>query len=243
MIGVLRGMGITLKNFLLSYVTPRKPDGLNTSGLVTLQYPEERLPEKENFRNFPFLIYDKTPDNLRCVACDICAKECPPKCIYIVREFDKDGKPLKRPAVFDIDFTVCMNCGICEEACPFDAIFMDHDFEIGGPERQQSLVMHQNQLLKSDEHFAKIRPTDHAAIEERRKKEAEKKAAAAQAAAQAQAQPKPQTPPPSQQPQQKPPSSPSPPPSPRERGEGASPDLPLPPEGGEDKGEGASSTS
>jgi len=201
MIGVLRGMGITLKNFLMSYLFPRRPDNLNTSGMVTIQYPEERLPEKERFRNFPFLLYDKTPDNLRCVACDICAKECPPKCIYIVREFDKDGKPLKRPAVFDIDFTVCMNCGICEEACPFDAIFMDHDFEIGGAERQQSLVMHRDELLKPDEHFAKIRPTDHAAIEERRKKEAEKKAAAQQAAAQ----PKPQAPPPTQ-----PPSSSSP---------------------------------
>ena len=205
MIGVLRGMGVTLKNFLASYLTPRKPDGLNTPGLVTVQYPEERLPEKERFRNFPFLIYDKTPDNLRCVACDICAKECPPKCIYIVREFDKEGKPLKRPAVFDIDFTVCMNCGICEEACPFDAIFMDHEFEVGGPERQQTLVHSMDKLLKPDEHFAKIRPTDHAAIEEKRRKEAEKKAAPAQAAAQA-AQQKQQTPPQS--------ASPSPPPSP-----------------------------
>jgi len=193
MIGVLRGMGVTLKNFLASYLAPRKPVGLDTAGLVTVQYPDERLPEKERFRNFPFLIYDGTPDNLRCVACDICAKECPPKCIYIVRDTDEQGRALKRPKIFDIDFTVCMNCGICEEACPFDAIFMDHEFEIAGPERQQSLVYHQDQLLKPAEHFAKIRPTDYAAIEERRRKEAEKKAAAAQA----QAQPKPETPPPS----------------------------------------------
>ena len=192
MIGVLRGMGITLKNFLLSYLTPRKPVGLDTAGLVTVQYPEEKLPEKERFRNFPFLVYDNTPDNIRCVACDICAKECPPKCIYIVREFDKDGKPLKRPAVFDIDFTVCMNCGICEEACPFDAIFMDHEFEIAGPERQLSLVYHRDQLLKPTTHFQKIRPTDYATIEERRRKEAEKKAAAAPPP------PPPPTPPPAQ---------------------------------------------
>ncbi len=121
--GVLRGMMVTFKNFVASYF--KKPE---EGGLYTVQYPEARLPEKERFRNFPFLIYDKEPDNLRCVACDICAKECPPKCIYIVREFDENNRPLKRPAVFDIDFTVCMNCGICEEACPFDAIFMDHDF-------------------------------------------------------------------------------------------------------------------
>ncbi len=183
-------MGITFKNFLASYLSPRTPDTLESDGLVTVQYPEEKLPQKENFRNFPFLVYDGTVDNIRCVACDICAKECPPKCIYIVREFDKDGKPLKRPAVFDIDFTVCMNCGICEEACPFDAIFMDHEFEIAGPERQQALVRHRDGLLKPDTYFQKIRPTDHAAIEERRRKDAEKKQAA-----QAAAPPKPPAPP------------------------------------------------
>ena len=170
-------MGVTLKNFLASYLRPRHPEAMDTGGLITIQYPKERLVEKERFRNFPFLVYDGKPDNLRCVACDICAKECPPKCIYIVRDTDAEGKPLKRPKVFDIDFTVCMNCGICEEACPFDAIFMDHEFEIGGAERQQSLVRHQDQLLKPVEYFSKIRPTDCSAIEEKRRKEAEKKAA------------------------------------------------------------------
>ena len=210
MIGVLRGMGITLKNFVTSYLWPRRADTLNTKGMVTVQYPEEKLPEKERFRNFPFLVYDGTPDNIRCVACDICAKECPPKCIYIVRDTDEQGRPLKRPKVFDIDVTVCMNCGICEEACPFDAIFMDHEFEIAGPERQKTLVFNRDQLLKPISHFAKIRPTDHAEIEERRRKEAEKKAAAAQAAAQAA--------------QQKPISSPSPSPlPPTGKGEEANP--------------------
>ncbi len=203
MLGILRGMGVTFKNFVASYLHPRKPEGLDTAGLVTLQYPEEKLQEKEGFRNFPFLVYDGTVDNIRCVSCDICAKECPPKCIYIVRDTDEQGRPVKRPKVFDIDFTVCMNCGICEEACPFDAIFMDHEFEISGYERQQSLVYHRDQLLKPDTHFAKIRPTDHAAIEERRKKEAEKKAAAAQAAAQAaQAKPAPPEAPPPPSPTQ-----------------------------------------
>ena len=171
-------MLVTLKNFAASYFK-----GPEDGGLFTVQYPEKRLKEKERFRNFPFLIYDNNPDNLRCVACDICAKECPPKCIYIVREFDKDGKPLKKPAIFDIDLTVCMNCGICEEACPFDAIYMDHEFEIAGPERNQNLLYHKDQLLKSNEHFHKIRPTDAAEIDTRRREAEEKKKAAAEAAA------------------------------------------------------------
>ncbi len=193
--GIVRGMWITLKNFFVSYF--KGPEDMR--GMFTTEYPEKRLPEKERFRNFPFLVYDKTPDNIRCVACDICAKECPPKCIYIVREFDKDGRPLKRPAVFDIDFTVCMNCGICEEACPFDAIYMDHQFEIADADRQGRLLYRRDDLLKSNEYFHKIRPHDASDVDKRRaeteakKKAAEEaaKAAAAARAAQAQQQPPP----------------------------------------------------
>jgi len=192
--GVVKGLMVTFKNMVASYFMPT-----DRGGLFTVQYPEQRLPEKERYRNFPFLVYDNEPQNLRCVACDICAKECPPKCIYIVREFDKDGKPLKRPAVFDIDFTVCMNCGICEEACPFDAIFMDHDFEIAGPDRHGKLLYHRDDLLKSNEHFNKIRPTDAQRIDAKlAEAEAKKKAAAEAAAARAKqqaAQPKPPAPP------------------------------------------------
>ncbi|MBI3313428.1 MAG: 4Fe-4S dicluster domain-containing protein [Candidatus Omnitrophica bacterium] len=202
--GVVRGMMVTLRNFFTSYFHKPGEDG----AIFTVEYPEKRLAEKERFRNFPFLIYDQTPDNLRCVACDICAKECPPKCIYIVREFDKDGKPLKKPAIFDIDFTVCMNCGICEEACPFDAIYMDHQFEIASTtDRQTKLLYDKEALLKSNEYFHKIRPTDAEAIDNRRREAEEKKKAAAEAAAKAaaeRAKQAAQQPPPAQQQQPKP---------------------------------------
>ena len=178
--GILKGMWVTMKNFVGSYT---KKSG-EEHALFTSQYPEQRLPEKERFRNLPFLVYDNNnKEDLRCVACDICAKECPPKCIYIVREFDADNKPLKRPAIFDIDVTVCMNCGICEEACPFDAIFMDHDFEIAGGDRLNNLLFDMDTLLKPNEHFQKIRPTDAAIIDAKLKDAAEKKQAAAEAAA------------------------------------------------------------
>ena len=189
-LGVLKGMAVTFQNFVASYFSKER--------LTTVQYPEERLPEKERFRNFPFLIYDGTPDNLRCVACDICAKECPPKCIDIVRDTDAQGKPLKRPKTFDIDFSICMNCGICEEVCPFDAIYMDHEFELAEYGRFDDLLYTKERLLKPEEHFKKIRPTDATRIgEERRKKEEVKKAQeAAKAAAQAVKPQPPSTPPP-----------------------------------------------
>src|SRR5579864_8080762 len=71
--GILKGMAETARNFLGSYVHEER--------LVTVQYPEERLPQKEAARNFPFLVYDGSDwqKGLRCVACQICEKECPPK--------------------------------------------------------------------------------------------------------------------------------------------------------------------
>ncbi|MBI4372449.1 MAG: NADH-quinone oxidoreductase subunit I [Candidatus Omnitrophica bacterium] len=169
--GVLKGMIVTLKNFVLSYLSKER--------LVTVQYPDERLPEKERFRNFPFLIYDEKPEDPRCVSCDICAKECPPKCIFIVRDADEQGKPLKKPKVFDIDFSICMNCGICEEVCPFDAIFMDHEFELAKYGRFEDLNYHKEDLLKQAEYFAKIRPADATRIDAKRREKAQPKQAPA----------------------------------------------------------------
>ena len=63
------------------------------------------------------------------MACQICEKECPPKCIYIEKSTDKKpdyvGKPQVYPARFDIDISVCMSCQICVEVCPFEAIKMN----------------------------------------------------------------------------------------------------------------------
>ena len=172
--GVFKGMMVTLKNFLTSYY--RKPD---EGGIFTVQYPEEREKEIENFRNFPFLVYDGTPEKIRCVACGICERECPPKCIHIEMELDIAGKPARKPAVFNVDYGLCMNCGMCEDVCPFDSIFMDHAFEVTAPERQISLVRHKNALLKSNEYFQKVRPTLASVIDQKRKATEEKKKAAA----------------------------------------------------------------
>ena len=68
------------------------------------------------------------------MACQICEKECPPKCIYIEKSKDKKldylGKAQYYPARFDIDISVCMSCQICVEVCPFEAIKMNTEFEL-----------------------------------------------------------------------------------------------------------------
>src|SRR5438128_2569166 len=156
--GILKGMAVTARNFVGSYFEKDR--------LITVQYPEERNPLPENYRNFPFLIYDSTDPEagLRCVACKICEKECPPQCIYIIKSEDKKpdyiGKPQFYPAVFDIDISVCMSCQICVEVCPFEAIKMDPEFELSNTDRFGGLLLNKDALAKSNEAYHKIHPTE-----------------------------------------------------------------------------------
>jgi NADH-quinone oxidoreductase subunit I len=185
--GILKGLAETARNFFGSYIDKDR--------LTTVQYPEERLPQIEATRDFPFLVYDGTDweQGMRCVSCQICEKECPPKCIYIVKSTDKKpdatGKPQFYPAKFDIDISVCMSCQICVEVCPFDAIKMDVDFELSTDNRFGGLLLDKKQLSKSNEYYNKIHPTEASAVDaaladERAKAEAKaRQAAEAKAAA------------------------------------------------------------
>jgi NADH-quinone oxidoreductase subunit I len=186
--GILKGLAETAKNFAGSYVSKDR--------LTTVQYPEERAPVFEAARVFPFLVYDG-PDweaGLRCVACQICEKECPPKCIYIEKSKDKKpdyvGKPQIYPAKFDIDISVCMSCQICVEVCPFEAIKMNTEFELSTTDRFGGLLLDRHELAKSNEYYHTIHPTEATEVdarlaEEKAKAEAKAKAAADAAAAKA----------------------------------------------------------
>jgi NADH-quinone oxidoreductase subunit I len=161
--GILKGMAVTARNFVGSYFDKER--------LITVQYPEERNPLPENYRNFPFLIYDgdDAEAGLRCVACKICEKECPPQCIYIVKSEDKKpdymGKPQFYAKVFDIDISVCMSCQICVEVCPFEAIKMDKVFELSRRERFDALLLRKKDLAKSNAYYHGICPTDAADVD------------------------------------------------------------------------------
>ena len=163
--GIIKGMVETARNFVGSYVEEAR--------MTTVEYPEERLPQQENSRNFPFLVYDghDPMQGLRCVACQICEKECPPQCIYIIKDTVKKpdymGKLQVQPKVFDIDISVCMSCQICVEVCPFEAIKMDTEFELSQLNRFEDLLLHKEQLAKSNEHYRKIHPTEAAEVDAR----------------------------------------------------------------------------
>lgn len=175
--GLLKGMVETARNFVGSYHDPER--------LPTVQYPEQQRPLPENARSFPMLIYDgDDPEKgLRCVACKICEKECPPQCIYIILERDERGKPMKRPKVFDLDIAVCMSCQICVEVCPFDSIKMDNAFELSAADRFNDLLLRKTDLAKSNEYYHQIHPaeaaeTDARLAAEKAKAEAKEKAKA-----------------------------------------------------------------
>jgi NADH-quinone oxidoreductase subunit I len=129
-----------------------------TEGLFTVEYPDERLPVRERFRVLPMLIYDDQDGYVRCTSCNICAKVCPPQCIWMTHAKGPDGNPVPMPEDFFIDMDVCMNCGYCSEYCPFDAIKMDQNFELSNYERHQTHIYSLQDLLVSSAFYARTHP-------------------------------------------------------------------------------------
>lgn len=177
--GILRGLGVTLKHFVNTYLEDIRwgfrrhvPDeafplrqGLETRGIFTVEYPEEKLATPERFRFIPFLVVDNydhpdRPGHIWCTSCGICAKACPPQCIWIVRGTNPEtGRPIPEPAEYYIDIDICMNCGFCAEFCPFDAIKMDHDYELASYDRTSAHIFNKQRLSKEFRYWQSIAPT------------------------------------------------------------------------------------
>ena len=190
--GLLKGLGVTLKHAMETYAddmqkTPSRyadsqersanlriiDQPVDQEGLLTIQYPEERRLLPERFRYIPMLIWDTETDEERCTACGICAKVCPPQCIWIARATDEQGKPVTRPQEFFIDATICMSCNYCVEFCPFDAIKMDHDYELAAYERYPHLIYDKAELTVPLDYYAALWPVQFAEEQTRRAQEAE----------------------------------------------------------------------
>ena len=192
--GLLKGLGVTLKHALDTFEDDREsvPDRykgslelgnnrrviqqpIDQEGLLTIQYPEEKRLLPERFRYIPMLIWDSEKQEDRCTACGICAKVCPPQCIWIVRDSDENGKPMTRCSDFYIDAAVCMSCSFCVEFCPFDAIKMNHDYELAVYDRYPQLVYDMAELTVPLEYYAALWPTQYEEEQARRKEEEEQK--------------------------------------------------------------------
>jgi NADH-quinone oxidoreductase subunit I len=177
--GILKGLGVTLKHFVNTYIDDiryglrkygnqenwERRQGVEAVGAFTVQYPDEKLAVPERFRFVPFLVvedYDHPdrPGHDWCTSCGICAKVCPPQCIWIVRGQDPNtGRPVPEPEAFFIDIDICMNCGYCAEFCPFDAIKMDHDYELASYDRTANHIYDKDKLSKEFRYWRTIAPT------------------------------------------------------------------------------------
>jgi len=101
------------------------------TGVVTLQYPKEKLPVPDHGR---YQLHNEIDD---CIVCDKCAKICPVNCIDIepVRAVEEIGKTSdgssKRihAAKFDIDMGKCCFCGLCTTVCPTECLTMTSDYD------------------------------------------------------------------------------------------------------------------
>lgn len=178
--GFIKGLGVTMRHFVETYVDDLKylskkggryynddaiqeRQSLKGSGIITVQYPEEKLPVPERFRFVPFLVTDDpAPGQLYgkdwCTSCGICAKVCPPQCIWIQRGKLPNGRPNPEPEQFYIDVDICMNCGLCAEFCPFDAIKMDHDYELASYDRTTAHIHDKARLSKPISYWREIAP-------------------------------------------------------------------------------------
>ena len=196
--GLLKGLSVTMRHFITSYLYDRKPwepryseewlekhQAIDGKGFYTIQYPEQTRKIPENFRYLPMLIYEETADDPRCTACGICARVCPPQCIWIQRATDQRGRPKPKPAGFWIDATICMSCGFCAEFCPFDAIKMNQEHEVAYTDRDKEMFYNLDKLLQPVEYYAELHSTDHEREEAKRraKEEAKRQAAEARKAA------------------------------------------------------------
>lgn len=181
-IGIWNGLRVTLQRFVDTFVTDmgmlgnkQTPEtfavrqGTQAKGLYTVEYPEEKLAMSERFRFVPFLVVNEpddpqAPSHDWCTSCGICAKVCPPQCIWIVRGNDaQTGRPKPEPEAFYIDIDICMNCGFCAEFCPFDAIKMDHDYELADYDRTYAHIHDKARLSKPISYWRQIAPAKAAA--------------------------------------------------------------------------------
>lgn len=114
---------------------------------ITLHYPDkEKWVPYDRFRGLHYQAVDEKGE-LKCVACELCARICPANVITVEAYEDESGT--RRPAVYTMDLHRCAYCGLCVEVCPVDAIRHGSGYEFAGYERKDA-VMTLDRLLKNE---------------------------------------------------------------------------------------------
>lgn len=141
MFGLVKGMGITLKNL----ARPK----------VTMNYPEEPIKMPDRFRGIQYFEPDK------CIVCNQCARVCPTDCISLTGKRNPDpNKKGKVIETFDLNFEICILCDLCTEVCPTEAIVMTGNFELAEYSRDHLFknmkwLFENNQNIRQENNSAK----------------------------------------------------------------------------------------
>lgn len=157
---LVAGLAITFKHFrrtffqLLGIKKPSKKRSLmdmSASGMVTMQYPEEKWNYPDGYRGAPTLVKDEDGRE-KCVSCQLCEFVCPPRAIRIQPgsiPFDSPNAHVeKAPQEFEIDMIRCIYCGLCEEVCPEEAIFLKKDHPIKVAYEREEMVHNKQKLYE-----------------------------------------------------------------------------------------------
>jgi len=123
-LGLVKGMGVTLRHFF------RRP--------ITTRYPERKLTPSKRFRGYT-LVWDRD----RCTGCATCAKSCLQGNIEIVTSKGTENNYVVEK--FELDSGRCIFCGLCVESCPFEALFLGLEYERSAYRREE-LVLSKEQL-------------------------------------------------------------------------------------------------
>jgi NADH-quinone oxidoreductase subunit I len=116
-ITVVEALWVSLRYWIRTYYPTRR------TFTEHYEYPELPLVMAPRFRGFHRF------DLTSCIACERCARDCPPGCIYI----GKERKPPRKGFAitsFTVDYTKCLLCGICTESCPVDCIFLGSSYDL-----------------------------------------------------------------------------------------------------------------
>lgn len=133
-----KGMTLTFRHLVDARKSNKNNKGIKSAnyfdqqnGIVTIQYPHEKLPVPEVGR------YQLDVEIDDCIVCDLCAKICPVDCITIesIKATEAIGQTsdgtVKRlyAAKFDIDMGQCCYCGLCTIVCPTECITMTNQYD------------------------------------------------------------------------------------------------------------------
>ena len=139
---IAKGMSITFMEMFQPTTVENYPDGKG---------PLRGAKFQERFRGVHVLQRDENGLE-KCVACFLCAANCPSNCIYIEAAENTEEQRVsgaeRYAKVYNIDYNRCIFCGYCVEACPTDAITHGHGFELA-TFNASSLVYRKEQMLSS----------------------------------------------------------------------------------------------